>query len=225
MAKMAKKKAVLLDVDGTLLDSNDAHASAWVEALRDAGHRVAFDDVRRLIGKGGDKLLAEVAGLSDDSREGAAISDRRGRIFCEKYLPQIQPFPRVRDLLQRLHRDDYRLVVATSAQEGEMKALLERTGGAEFFQRAASAADADHSKPDPDIVQAALKKARCRPDEALMLGDTPYDVEAATAAAVEAVGVRSGGWSSDALHGAIAVYDDAADLLARYDTSPFARRT
>jgi HAD superfamily hydrolase (TIGR01509 family) len=221
---MAKQTAVLVDVDGTLLDSNDAHASAWVDALREAHRQVAFDHVRRLIGKGGDKLLAEVAGLSDDSREGAAISERRGRIFHEKYLPKVKPFPRVRDLLQRLHRDQFRLVVATSAQEDEMRALLERTGGAEFFEQTASAADADHSKPDPDIVQAALRKAGSRPDDALMLGDTPYDIEAAGAAKVEAIGLCCGGWPAHALRGAIAIYEDAADLLARYDTSPFARR-
>jgi HAD superfamily hydrolase (TIGR01509 family) len=219
------QKAVLVDVDGTLLDSNDAHASAWVEALREAGHRAPFDKVRPLIGKGGDKLLAEVAGLSDDSSEGAAIGERRARIFRDEYLPTLKPFPGVRELLQRLHRDGYRLVVATSAQEDEMNALLERTGGAEFFEQAASAADAEHSKPDPDIVQAALRKAGCRPEEAFMLGDTPYDIEAAGAAAVSAIGLCSGGWSADALRGAIAVYENAADVLAHYDTSPFFRRT
>jgi len=114
------QKVVLVDVDGTLLDSNDAHASAWVEALREAGHRATFEKVRPLIGKGGDNLLAEVAGLSEDSSEGAAIGDRRARIFRDKYLPSVKPFPCVRDVLQRLHRDGYRLVVATSAQEDEM---------------------------------------------------------------------------------------------------------
>jgi HAD superfamily hydrolase (TIGR01509 family) len=221
---MGRRKVVLVDVDGTLLDSNDAHASAWIEALREAGHSAPFDKVRKLIGKGGDKLLAEVAGLSDDSREGTAIGDRRARIFRDKYLPSLKPFPQVRDLLQRLHRDGYRLVVATSAEEDEMNALLERTGGAEFFEQAASAADAKNSKPDPDIVKAALRKADCRPEEAIMLGDTPYDIEAAGAAAVSAVGVCSGGWSADALRGAIAIYENAADLLAHYGTSPFFRR-
>jgi HAD superfamily hydrolase (TIGR01509 family) len=222
---MGKQKVVLVDVDGTLVDSNDAHASAWVEALREAGHSAPFDKVRCLIGKGGDKLLPDVAGLSDDSSQGAAIAERRARIFRSEYLPILKPFPGVRDLLQRLHRDGYRLVVATSAKEDEMNALLERTGGAEFFEQAASAADAERSKPDPDIVKAALRKAGCRPEEALMLGDTPYDIEAAGAADVRAIGLCSGGWSADALRGAIAIYENAADLLARYDTSPFFRRT
>jgi phosphoglycolate phosphatase-like HAD superfamily hydrolase len=122
-----------------------------------------------------------------------------------------------------MHGDGLRLVVATSAEEDEMNALLEITGGSEFFDRATSSDDADRSKPDPDIVQAALRKARCAPHESVMLGDTPYDVEAASAAGVRAVGLRSGGWSDEDLRGAIAVYADAADLLARYDASPFAR--
>ena len=215
---------MLVDIDGTLLDSNDAHASAWVDAFREAGHHAPFDKVRRLIGKGGDKVLAEIAGIPDESTEGTAIGERRGAIFRETYLPTLKPFPGVRDLLQRLRDDGYRLVVATSAEGSEMKALLARTGGVQFFEQAASSGDAENSKPDPDIVKAALQKARCGPDEALMLGDTPYDVEAAGAAGVSTIAVRSGGWSTDALRGAIAIYDDVADVLSRYHESPFAHR-
>jgi HAD superfamily hydrolase (TIGR01509 family) len=215
--------AVLLDVDGTLVDSNDAHASAWVDVLRDAGYGVAFDQVRRLIGKGGDKLLPEVTGLAKDSPEGKKISRRRAEVFRAKYLLNLRPFPRARDLLERMNRDGLRLVAATSAEEQEMNALLQITGGAEYFDRTTSSSDARHSKPDPDIVEAALRKARCRADEAVMLGDTPYDVEAAAAAGVPAVGLRSGGWSDVDLSGAIAIYDDPADLLAGYEASPFGR--
>jgi len=221
---MAGLKAVLLDIDGTLIDSNDAHAAAWVEAFRGAGHDAPFDKVRWLIGKGGDKLLAEVAGISSDSPKGEAISERRAQIFREKYLPNLKPFPRVRELLERLHRERHRLVVATSAPKGEMSALLARTGGAEFFHHAASADDAEQSKPDPDIVNAALRKAGCQPDEALIIGDTPYDIEAAGAAGVGAIGLCCGGWSRGELRGAVAIYENAADLLARYETSPFFTR-
>jgi HAD superfamily hydrolase (TIGR01509 family) len=216
-------KAVLLDVDGTLVDSNDAHAAAWIEALDAAGHRASFDEVRRLIGKGGDKLLPEVTGLAQDSPEGQAIGRRRAQIFRKAFLPDLRPFPRARDLLARMHQDGLRLVVATSAQEDEMNALLEKTGGSEFFDQATSSDDAERSKPDGDIVAAALHKARCAPHESLMLGDTPYDIEAASAAGVRAVALRSGGWSDADLRGAVAIYDDAADLLARYDASPFVK--
>jgi HAD superfamily hydrolase (TIGR01509 family) len=214
---------ILLDIDGTLVDSNDAHASAWVDALREAKRDAPFAKVRRLIGKGGDKLLKEVANIDDESPEGKAITRRRSQIFRERYLPHVKPFPQVRDLLARMRGDGYRLVVATSAREDEMKALLDRTGGAELFEQATSSDDAENSKPDPDIVQAALRRARCRPEDALMLGDTPYDIEAARAAGVDTVALRSGGWSTAELHGARAVYESAADLLQRYEDSPFAR--
>jgi HAD superfamily hydrolase (TIGR01509 family) len=213
---------VLLDIDGTLVDSNDAHASAWVDALREAKRYVPFEQVRRLIGKGGDKLLREVANMDDESPEGKAIVERRSQIFRERYLPHVKPFPQVRDLLARFRKDGYRLVVATSAKEDEMGALLERTGGAEFFAKATSSDDAENSKPDPDIVQAALRKAKCGPEDALMLGDTPYDIQAARAAGVGTVALCSGGWSSAELRGARAVYESVADLLLHYDESPFA---
>lgn len=221
---MAEKlvKAVLLDVDGTLIDSNDAHAHAWVEAGRAFGHAIDYPRVRRLIGMGGDKVLPELTGVEEDTEEGRRIQERRGEIFRERYLPSLEPFPRARELLQRLRADGYTLVVATSASTEDMDALLEQAGIADLVEKRTSSSDADESKPDPDIVQAALKSAGARPDEALMLGDTPYDVQASGRAGVRCVALRCGGWGDEALGGAVAVYDDPADLLARYDASPFA---
>jgi phosphoglycolate phosphatase-like HAD superfamily hydrolase len=216
-------EAVLLDIDGTLVDSNAAHACAWVDALAEAGHRVPYEKVRRLIGKGGDKVLPELTGFSKDSPQGKKISDRRTALFKEKYLPELRAFPKAGELLERFHDDGFKLVAATSAQEDEMNALLEISGGAEFFEKTASSADAPQSKPDPDIVEAALGKVHCPPKRAVMLGDTPYDVEAATRADVRVVAFRSGGWPEAGLTGAIAIYDDAADLLAHYQRSIFAR--
>src|SRR5688500_9218901 len=97
-------KAVLLDVDGTLVDSNDAHAHAWVEALAEAGREVAFVRVRRLIGMGGDKLLPTVAGIAEESPEGQRIGERRSEIFCQRYLPRLRPFPGAAELCARMHQ-------------------------------------------------------------------------------------------------------------------------
>jgi phosphoglycolate phosphatase-like HAD superfamily hydrolase len=116
------------------------------------------------------------------------------------------------------------LVVATSAKEAEMNALLDVCGVRELVRARASGDEADHSKPDPDIVQAALRKAGVSPEAALMLGDTPYDVAAAARGGVRTVALRSGGWEDAELKGAVAVYQDVADLLAQYEASPFARR-
>jgi HAD superfamily hydrolase (TIGR01549 family) len=220
---MPRWKAALLDIDGTLVDSNDAHAHAWIDALHGAGYRVSFEHVRALIGKGGDKLLPEVTGVAKDSPRGKELSDRRARIFTDQYLPHIKAFPRAGELLQRMHDGGLRLVVATSANEAEMKSLLEVTGAAHLFYRAAAGGHAP-SKPDPDIIESALNKAGVAPNEAIMLGDTPYDVEASTKAGVLIVGLRSGGWPEDALRGTAAVYDSPSDLLEHYEESPFGLR-
>jgi HAD superfamily hydrolase (TIGR01509 family) len=215
-------EAVLLDIDGTLVDSNDAHALAWVEALNDAGYDVPFDRVRWLIGKGGDKLLPELTRLDEESPRGKELVARRSEVFKRTYLPELRPFPGAKQLLERMHQDGLRLVAATSAREDEMNALLEITGAAHLFFRATSSSEAEHSKPDPDIVHAALRKAGCRPAAAIMLGDTPYDIDAAAKAGVRSVALRAGGWSDDKLQGATAIFDDPQKLLAQYDQSPFA---
>jgi HAD superfamily hydrolase (TIGR01509 family) len=214
---------VILDVDGTLIDSNDAHARAWVEAFGEHGITVAFDHVRRLVGMGGDKLMPEVSGLEDSSPLGSTIAARRGELFLSRHLPALQPFPKVRALLQRFRADGFVLAVASSAKADELGPLLERAGVKDLIPRTTSSDDADESKPDPDIVLAALKKTGCAKDQVIMLGDTPYDVAAARRAGIEIVGVECGGWTREALAGAVAVYRDPAHLLEGYDRSVFAR--
>jgi HAD superfamily hydrolase (TIGR01509 family) len=215
--------AVILDVDGTLVDSNDAHAQAWVAAFNEAGIDVSADRVRRAIGMGGDKLMPHVAGLDADSPDGKRISKRRGEIFHDDYLPHLAPFPRVRELVERFAADGCAVVIASSAEAGELHALLEIAGIADLIGARASSSDARRSKPDPDIVQAALQRSGAAPERALMLGDTPYDVEAAQRAGIAIVGVESGGWRAADLRGAIEVHPGAAEICAHYDDTAFAR--
>jgi len=213
----------LLDIDGTLLDSNDAHANAWVDTFREHGHDVPFERVRPLIGKGGDKLLAETVGIDKESAEGKRLSEHCTRRFTEHYLPTLRPFPGTRALLERMRAAGLTLVVATSAGREELDGLLRAAGVDDLLDEATTASDAKESKPDPDIVHAALKRGGAEAGDAVMVGDTPYDVEAAARAGVATVALRCGGWWDDAaLAGAAAIYDDPADLLARYDGSPFA---
>jgi HAD superfamily hydrolase (TIGR01509 family) len=220
---MAKRPSVvILDIDGTLIDSNDAHAQAWVDVGREFGREIDFHHVRRLIGMGGDKVLPQVTGLEEETEEGQRIKERRGEIFRERYLPKLEPFPRARELLERFRGDGLMLVVATSASKEDMDGLLRQAGIRDLIEEKTSSSDADESKPDPDIVQAALKSADAEPGDAVMLGDTPYDVEASGRAGVRCVALRCGGWGDADLGGAVAVYDDPADLLARYAGSPFA---
>lgn len=215
-------KAVILDVDGTLVDSNDSHAHAWLAAFAEEGITVEYTAIRRAIGMGGDNLMPAVAGIESESPEGKKISKRRGEIFTDTYLPALRAFPSVRLLIERFIADGFVPAVASSAAEEELQPLLECAGIATLVLHRTSSDDAERSKPDPDIIQAALRDVGCGPSDAIMLGDTPYDVEAATQAGVRIVGLECGGWSREELAGAIAVYKDATDLLAHYDGSVFA---
>ena len=217
---MGKIRGIILDIDGTLVDSNDAHARAWVEAFAEFDIHITFDQVRWLIGMGGDKLMPKVSGVSEDTPKGQAISRRRGEIFKTRYLPHLRAFPQTRALLERMRGDGLELVVASSAKEEELKPLLKIAGAADLIEEETSSDDAENSKPDPDIVQAALDGASFSADEAVMLGDTPYDIEAAAKAGVPVIALRCGGWDDPRLTGAIAIYDGPADLLAHYDESP-----
>jgi HAD superfamily hydrolase (TIGR01509 family) len=221
---MKALKSVLLDVDGTLVDSNDAHAQAWLEVFHRNGYPGTFEWVRELIGKGGDKLIPEVTGLSEGSHEAKRLAKERSALFLREYLPEIRAFPRAEALLRRLRGSGLELVVASSASEQELRPLLQLCGALPLIQQRTSANDVEHSKPDPDIVEVALGKAGCSPGEAVMLGDTPYDVQAALKAGVIAVALRTGGHPDSALSGAFAIYDDVAELLARYESSVFALR-
>jgi len=212
-------RAVLLDVDGTLIDSNDAHAQAWVDVGKEFGYDIAFDYVRSLIGMGGDKVLPRVTGLEEESEEGKQILERRGEIFRSEYLPSLAPFPDARELLERMAAEGLKLVVATSASEKDLEALLEQAGIADLIDRSTNSDEADESKPAPDIIEAALKKAGVPAAETVMIGDTPYDVKAAERAGVRCIALRCGGWRDDDLEGAAAIYDAPAELLSKYRTA------
>ncbi len=220
MTAPAVTKGVLLDVDGTLLDSNDAHALAWVDALEEQGLTVPFEKIRPLIGKGGDKLLAEVAKIDLESPEGEALSKRRRAIFESVYLERLLPFAGTRALLERLRTMGLRLVVATSASGDELTGLLRQAGVIDLIDAEATSSDAERSKPDPDIIHAAIARAKLPPRELVMLGDTPYDVEASRKAGVRVIAFRSGGgWSDADLEGASAIYDGPGELLAELEDS------
>jgi len=217
-------QAVLLDVDGTLVDSNAAHAHAWVEALAASGRRVDFLRVRPLVGMGSDKVLPALAGIPADSPEGEQLVKLRGEIFRRDHLPYLRPTRGAQRLLEWLRDDGLQLVVATSARPEELEGLLEVAGATRLVDAASSSADAKRSKPDPDIVHAALVKIGCEPGEAIFIGDTPYDVAAGNQLGVAVIALRCGGWWTDrSFNGAAAIYDDPGDLVDNYLLSPFKR--
>jgi HAD superfamily hydrolase (TIGR01509 family) len=213
-------RAIILDVDGTLVDSNRAHAYAWIDALAESGFKADFTHVVRLIGMGGDKLLPKITGgVTEDSDRGRRISARRAEIFNERYLPMLHPTPGARELLNRLRADGLRLVVASSAKRDELEGLLRIAGAQDLLDQAASSDDTDESKPDPDIVHAALQRADVPKDEAVMIGDTPYDIEAAHRAGIKIIALLCGGWDDVELRYADAIYENPADLVVHLDDS------
>ena len=212
-------KGVIFDVDGTLVDSNDAHAQSWVDTFREAGYDVPFEKVRPLIGMGGDKLLPQTIGISRDSEEGKKLLERRGKIFSTNYLPHLRPVPGARELVLRVRRNGLKAIVATSAKDEELKGLLKAAHVEDLMEEKATASDAKHSKPDPDIVHAAIEESGIAPEQLVMIGDTPYDVEAATKAKLRTIAFLSGGWTKEKLKGAVEIYEGPADLVAHYDSS------
>jgi HAD superfamily hydrolase (TIGR01509 family) len=216
-------EAVLFDVDGTLIDSNDQHARAWVAALAEAGYTIPFERVRPLIGMGGDKVLPLlVPGLTEDSPQGKAIGEARKRIFRERELPTVKPTRGSRELLEAVRARGARVVVATSAKGDELDALLARGGLGPLVDVAATSDDAKDSKPDPDIIGAALEKAGVAAANAVMAGDTRYDVEAAHKAGVACVALLCGGNDPATLRDADAVYADPLELIGGLGRRPFA---
>ena len=216
LPSLSHVSAIVFDVDGTLIDSNAAHAETWTQALSEHGFPREITQLRRLIGMGSDKLLPMVTGLHEESPEGQTIARRKKELFNLR-RPDLQPTRGARTLVQHLHDRGKTIVVATSADEEEMHAILERAGVDDLIPKRTSSDDADRSKPDPDIVLAALSRARTPRDTTLMVGDTPYDVEAARRAGLATIALRCGGhWTDAELGGAIAILDDPAALLAAW---------
>ncbi len=217
-------QAVILDVDGTLVLSNDAHAQAWVEAFATYGYEVPFEKVRPLIGMGGDQVIPKmVPGLNDEESEGKAISEKRKELIIKKFSPNLQAAPGSRELILHMQEAGLKLIIATSATSEELSELLEAAQVDDLLKEATTSSDAEASKPAPDIVEAALKKLKMKPNQVVMIADTPYDIKAAKQAGVETIAVRCGGFDDEQLTGAIAIYNHPADLLANYSNSPLSK--
>jgi len=214
-------KAILLDVDGTLADSNDAHAKAWAQALAEFGFDIPIGQIRDWIGMGGDKILPRVDPQLDDEHEpGKSILERRLSIFMGKYASRIEPTPGAAALLDRFKADGLLRVAATSAKEAEFRAIIRATGIEGSLDLWTTADDVDHSKPDADIIRSGLGRANVDRTEALYIGDTPYDIEAAHRAGVAIIAFECGGWGKAELVEADAVYETPAHLLREYEHSP-----
>src|SRR5215213_7034884 len=222
MRETKNYRGILLDMDGTLIDSNDAHARAWYRAFADNGEPVAYDEIRQRIGMGGDNLIPAILGIEKESELGSRISEHRGEIYRDEYLPNIRPFPGVPPPLERMREAGLRLAIATSSPTEELEPAIDLANIRDLLEKRTSADDADSSKPDPDILHAALDRLGLPPEETVMLGDTPYDIAAAGRAGLDVIAFRSGGFSDEDLTGALAIFDGPWDLLERWEESPLA---
>lgn len=215
-------KAVIFDIDGTLVDSVDLHAQAWQEAFAKFGHPVAYEDIRSQIGKGGDQLLPVFLSKQEQDRIGKELEEYRGELFKSKYLSQVKAFLKVRDLFLRVKQDGKRIALASSAKKDEINTYKKIADITDLVEEQTSSDDAERSKPHPDIFEAALQRLHdVKPTEAVAIGDSPYDAIAAKKLKMESIGVLSGGFPRADLKaaGCNEIFRDCADLLDRYDES------
>lgn len=220
-------KALIFDIDGTLLDSVDLHAQAWQEAFSHFGQEIPVAEIRTQIGKGGDQLLPVFLGPDQIQAVGKLIEQFRGDLFKRKYLPRVKAFPAVRALFEKAIATGQRVALASSAKGDEIEQYERIAGIEDLVHTEVSSSDAEKSKPHPDIFEAALERLGKGFDrsEVVVIGDSPYDAEAARRASLQCVGVRCGGFPEESLRqaGCSVLYDDPADLLRNYDSSPLAR--
>lgn len=225
MSMMKEKvviKAVIFDVDGTLVDSNDLHVKAWQEAFRGCGKEVAYEKLHEQMGKGGDQLMPVFCSKEELDRFGKELEQSRTQWFTSEYLPRVRPFPKVRELFERIKADGLAIALASSAKEEELEQHKKSLRIGDLLEASTSADDAERSKPHPDIFQAALEGlGDITPEEAVVIGDTPYDVIAAARAGMRTIGLLSGGFTEEKLRaaGTMEVYEDVADLLEHYGES------
>jgi HAD superfamily hydrolase (TIGR01509 family) len=211
---------VIFDVDGTLVDSVDEHAEAWRRAFLEFGRDVPFAHVRSQIGKGADQLMPVFFNDEELERFGKELEQYRSELFLRDFLPKVRPFPKVRELFQRLRKDKRRIALASSAKDEELKHYVKLCRIEGLYEERTSKDEVEKSKPYPDIFAAALAKLG-QPDvsTSVVVGDTPYDALAAGKLGLPTLGVLCGGFPADDLRaaGCRVLMKDPAELLARLE--------
>jgi HAD superfamily hydrolase (TIGR01509 family) len=217
-------RAVIFDIDGTLVDSVDLHAKAWQKAFAHFGHDVAFDRIRSQIGKGGDQLMPVFLSKEELGAEQADLEKYRGKLFRQEYLPSVKAFPQVRELFQRLLADGWKIGLASSAKGKDLEAYKKIAHIGDLLDAETSSDDAEKSKPHPDIFQAAIERlGNLSAKDCIVVGDSPYDAQAAAKAGIRSIGFLCGGFPAAELKkaGFEALFEGVHDLLGRYEDSVF----
>lgn len=217
-------RAAIFDLDGTLVDSNDLHAEAWQETFRHFGKDIPYRELRQQIGKGGDQYLPVFLNPAEIREFGDELNTFRSELFKKEYLDRVQAFPKVKELLERVRRGGKRIALASSGNAKEIEHYVEITGIGDLVDASTTKSEVRHSKPEPDVFLAVLNQLHLPPDEAIVIGDTPFDVQAAKTSQMQTIALLCGGFSEDELRasGAVAIYRDVSDLLASHPRSPLA---
>jgi HAD superfamily hydrolase (TIGR01509 family) len=210
-------KAILFDIDGTLVDSNDKHAHCWIEAFNHFDKQVAWDVIRYQIGKGGDLLVPDTLNAREMQQIGEKLTEYRGELWKEKYMKSVEPFPGVVEALRAVHERGVKVALASSSNPNEVEYYVELLGVEDLLEGTTSKEDAEYSKPYPEIFQAALERVNGKPATSLVVGDTPYDILAAHRIAVPIAAVLCGGFAREALARAEFLFDDVPAMVKELD--------
>jgi HAD superfamily hydrolase (TIGR01549 family) len=212
-----KLKAILFDVDGTLVDSNNLHVRCWVEAFANFGKKVDDAVVHDHIGKGGDLLVPDLLNAREMRKFGEELKEYRTKLYKDKYLQNVKPFPRIRELFETLRGRGIKLALGSSSNQDEVKYYTALLGVGDLVEGSTSKSDADLSKPSPEIFQAALEKLGTEAGNTLTVGDTPYDILASHRASLAIAAVLSGGFERELLTKAEFLFDDVGELVREID--------
>jgi len=211
-ADCVRLQALLLDIDGTLVDSNDKHADCWVEAFAHFGKDADWKLIRQQIGKGGDLLVPDTLNAREMRKFGEKLQEYRGELWKKSYMKSVQPFPGVVESIRSLAARGLRLAFASSSNPDEVGYYVELLGVGDLLEGTTSKEDAQFSKPSPEIFQAALDRVKSDPERTVAVGDTPYDILAAHRIPLPVVALRCGGFAEELLAKAEFVFDDLNEM-------------
>ena len=212
-------KAIIFDLDGTLVDSVDYHTEAWVKAFQKYGYDFSFARLREQIGKGSEYIIGELLPADEAEKLESDIAGFRKEYYQNNLLEKVQPFPQVKELFEAIKADGYQILLASSARKETIEHYKKLLKIENLIEGATSTDDVDKSKPEPDIFAAALEKLGNVPaKEVVVVGDSPYDAIAAGKVSLRTIGVLCGGFARETLAeaGCVAIYQDPADLLSNY---------
>lgn len=216
--------SVIFQAENTLLDTVDLRAQAWQEIFREFGKGVPLDEIHKQLGTRGEQFLPVFWTNEELALAEEQIVERRRHLFKQKYLDRVEAFPEVRELCQRILRDGKEIALASSASAEELDIYKERAEIRDLLKGGPPRPNAKACKSALDIFEAALDQlGHPSPEETIVVGGTQYDIGTAAQSGLRVIALRCGGFSDEALRGALAIFDDPADLLARYDESPFTK--